>query len=268
MNSLPKSIVFITGAFIGNNCWDDWKLFFESEGFKCIAPSWPNKNACPEELRNRHPDPAIASNRLTDLTDYFAGIIGLLPQRPILIGHSIGGLIVQLLLQKGLGSAGIAIHSFPPAGINTFKFSFVKAVWEAMAFLTSAKKTYLVSFQKWKTSFANGKSCDEQKQLYYKFAIPESKGIIRDAFTCAVKIDFSKSHAPLLFTSGYRDRIIPATVNYINYRNYKNDNSIVGFKKFQSHGHLVFDFPECQVEAEYVFSWLQQIEQLSKCYSI
>jgi pimeloyl-ACP methyl ester carboxylesterase len=177
-----------------------------------------------------------------------------------MIGHSIGGLIVQLLLQRGLGSAGVAIHSFPPAGINTFKFSFVKGVWEAMAFFTSAKKTYLVSFQKWKRSFANGMSCEQQKQLYYKYAIPESKGIIRDAFRCTLKVKFNKSHAPLLFTSGCRDRIIPASLSYINYKNYKNGNSIAGYKKFKRHGHLVFDAPEWQEEAEYVFSWLQQIQ--------
>ena len=258
MSNLPKSIVFITGTFIGHNCWDDWKLFFESKGYKSIAPSWPYKNASPEELRNRHPDQAIASIRLIDLTDYFADIINTLPEKPIMIGHSIGGLIIQLLLQRGLGSAGVAIHSFPPAGINTFKFSFVKAVWEAMAFFTSAKKTYLVSFQKWKRSFVNGMSCEKQKQLYYKYAIPESKVIIRDAFRCVVKVNFRKAHAPLLFTSGCRDRIISATLNYINYKNYKNGHSIAGYKKFRCHGHLVFDSPEGQEEAAYIFSWLLQ----------
>jgi len=116
MNSLPKSIVFITGTFIGHNCWDEWKLFFESKGYNCIAPAWPFKDAPPEELRNRHPDLAIASNRLASVTDYFADAIRVFPQKPIMIGHSIGGLIVQLLLQRRLGAAGVAIHSFPPAG--------------------------------------------------------------------------------------------------------------------------------------------------------
>ena len=260
MNSLPKSIVFITGTFIGQNCWDEWKLFFESKGYNCIAPAWPFKDAPPEELRNRHPDLAIASNRLASVTDYFADAIRVFPQKPIMIGHSIGGLIVQLLLQRRLGAAGVAIHSFPPAGINTFKFSFAKAVWEAMAFFTSAKKSYLVSFQKWKRSFVNGLSCEQQKQLYYKYAIPESKGIIRDAFRCTVRVNFNKPHTPLLFTSGCRDRIIPDALNFINYKNYKNSNSITGYKRFKSHGHLVFDSPLWQEEAEFILSWLQQIQ--------
>lgn len=257
MNTFPKSVAFITGTFIGHNCWNEWKLYFESKGYKCTAPAWPHKNASPEELRNGHPDHDIASNRLNELTDYFAAIVKKLPGEPIIIGHSLGGLIVQLLLQRGLGSAGVAVHSFPPAGINTFKFSFLKAVWEAMSFFTSVRITYMVPFRKWKQSFANGMSCKLQKELYYKYAIPESKGIIRDAFKCTAKINFRGPHAPLLFTSGSGDRIIPATLNYINYKRYKTGSSITGYKNFKDHGHLVFDPPALMEEAEFILDWLQ-----------
>jgi pimeloyl-ACP methyl ester carboxylesterase len=262
MNNLPTLVVFITGTFIGNNCWDEWKVYFENKGYKCIAPAWPYKDASSEELRNRHPDHAMASNRLVGLTDFFADIISRLSHKPILIGHSLGGLIVQLLLQRGLGSAGVAVHSFPPAGINTFKFSFVKAVWESMAFFTSSHETYLVSFRKWKRSFTNGMSCEQQKELYYKYAIPESKAVTRDAFKCTVKIDFNNPHAPLLFTSGDRDQIIPTSLNYINYKNYKSGNSITCHKNFKDHGHLVFDLPVWIEEAEYILIWLESIKYL------
>src|SRR4030095_9681345 len=123
-----KWIVFITGAFIGNNCWDEWKLFFESRGYLCKAPAWPNKLASPEELRNRHPDSAIASNRLNGLTEYFAEIVNATPEKPILIGHSLGGLIVELLLQRGFGLAGIAVHSFPSSGVIGFNLRLLRAV--------------------------------------------------------------------------------------------------------------------------------------------
>src|SRR5687768_10649066 len=109
-----KSIVFIAGTFIANNCWDEWKLYFEDNGYVCIAPPWPNKEHAPEVLRNRHPDPSIASIDLEILVDYYAEVVKQFSVQPILIGHSLGGLIVQLLLQRGLGIAGIAIHSFPP----------------------------------------------------------------------------------------------------------------------------------------------------------
>jgi pimeloyl-ACP methyl ester carboxylesterase len=261
-SNLSKSVVFITGTFIGNNCWDEWKTYFESKGYNCLAPAWPHKNALPEELRNANSDALIASNRLVNIIDFFSAVIYALPEKPILIGHSLGGLVVQLLLQRGLGSSGVAIHSFPPAGINTFKFSFVKALWESMAFFTPSRETYLVSFRKWKRSFANGMSCEQQKESYYKYAIPESKAVIRDAFKCTVKIDFNNPHAPLLFTSGDRDQIIPTSLNYINYKNYKSGNSITCHKNFKDHGHLVFDLPVWIEEAEYILIWLESIKYL------
>lgn len=76
----PTTILFITGAFVSNKCWDEWKVFFESKGFKTLAPSWPYKDAPVEVLRERHPDPQVAGLRLTELTAYFENIAANLPQ--------------------------------------------------------------------------------------------------------------------------------------------------------------------------------------------
>jgi pimeloyl-ACP methyl ester carboxylesterase len=256
-NNLSKSIVFITGVFIGNNCWDDWIVYFESNGYNCLAPAWPYKDAPAEELRNRHNDAGIASNRLADLVDYFATIVDKLPENPIIIGHSLGGLIVQLLLHRGLGSAGIAIHSFPPRGVSCPKFSLVKAVWEAMAFFTPINKSYLVSFKKWKYAIANGMGYELQKDLYYKYAIPESKLVVRDAFRCIEKIDFGKPHPPLLFTSGGDDHLIPASLNINNYKKYKTGKSIVEYKNFKGRNHLIFGHPAWVEDAGFILGWLR-----------
>lgn len=257
-NVFSKSVVFITGTFIGNNCWDEWKLYFESKGYRCIAPAWPYKDASPEELRNRHPDEAIASNRLDNLVDYFEAEVNGLPAQPVVIGHSLGGLIVQLLLQRGVGTAGVAIHSFPPPGVSTFQFSFLKAVWEAIGFFTPTQKTYMVSFKKWKHAVANKMTCEQQKQSFYKYAIPESKMVIRDAFKCGAKINFKKKHAPLLLISGSRDRIIPPSLNYNNYKKYKQGSSITNYKECKRRNHLVFDHPAWKEDADFILYWLQE----------
>jgi len=258
-NNLGKSVVFITGTFIGNNCWDEWKEYFQGAGYKCMAPAWPYKNASPEELRNRHPDSAVASNRLADLTEHFARIIGALPEKPIMIGHSLGGLIVQLLLQRGLGAAGIAMHSFP-TGVCGSKFAFLKALWRTMVFFTSAQKTYMISYRRWKQTIANGMTCEEQKALFYKYAIPESKLIVRDAFRPTEKIHFDKEHAPLLFISGGCDQVISPSMNFDNYINYETSTSITDYKDFKGRNHLVFGHPAWREEADFILHWLQGIE--------
>jgi pimeloyl-ACP methyl ester carboxylesterase len=260
MNSVSKSVVLISGAFISSNCWDEWIEYFQNQGYKCIAPAWPFKDAPSEELRNRSATNPIASNTLTSLTDHFASFINELPENPILIGHSLGGLLVQLLLQKGFGIAGVAIHSFPPKGISRFRLSFLKTAWEAMVFFSSDEQSYLISFNKWRYAVSNGLDYKQQKDLYYRYAIPESKKIMREAFKCAAKIDFKKSQAPLLFTSGGNDKLIPASLNYSNYKKYATANSVTEYVEFKTHNHLVFGVPSWKEEADAILHWLQGLK--------
>lgn len=255
--SSPKSIVFITGAFIGSNCWDEWRNYFENNGYKCIAPCWPYKDASPEELRNRHPDPEIAANRLSDIIDYFELIINTFEAKPILIGHSLGGLIVQLLLHRGLGAAGIAVHSFPPFGICTFRFGFLKVILEMMSLLTSKRHSYLMPYSTWVYVITNGMDCKRQKELYYMYAVPESKQIIRDIFKRSAKIDFKRSHVPLLLTSGSNDKLISTVLSYCNFKKYSNNESVTSYKEFEGHTHLIFDHPAWKNEADFILHWLQ-----------
>jgi pimeloyl-ACP methyl ester carboxylesterase len=253
------TVVFITGAFVHHSCWDEWKTYFESKGYKTMAPPWPHKSAPAETLRNSHPNKDIASNRLSALTDHYDHIVRQLPEKSILIGHSIGGLIVQLLLQRGLGVSGVAIHSVPPRGIMTFKFSFLKAGWGPLGFFTSVRNSFLMSFNQWKYAFTNGMDCDLQKEAYYQFAIPESKLIVRDTITKAAKVNFENPHAPLLLTSGSDDNTIPASLNYSNYKKYKNSNSITDYAVFKGRNHFVLGQPTWKEDADYILDWLNKL---------
>lgn len=255
-----KTIVFITGAFVSNDCWKEWRIYFENLGYTTLAPPWPYKDAPACTLRQRHPDADIAGLRLSILINYFAALVEKLPEPPILIGHSMGGLITQLLLQKGLASAGIAIHSLQPQGVFTFKFSFYKAGWPALGFFTNAAKSYLMSFAEWQYAFTNEMSYEAQKEGYYDLLIPESKLIVRDATTSAAKIDFSQPHQPLLFLSGSIDRFIPASLNYSNYKKYKHQASITHYKEFAGRNHFVLGQPGWQELAAYIFNWLSEIQ--------
>ena len=110
-----KTILFITGAFVSHHCWDDWRTFFEGKGFKTFAPSWPHKDGTAKELRYRQPnDVALATLTTTELIDHHADFARKLPEKPIIIGHSFGGLITQVLINRGLGAAGVLVHSAPP----------------------------------------------------------------------------------------------------------------------------------------------------------
>ncbi len=253
----PKTILFITGAFVSNECWNDWMEFFTLKGYKTLAPPWPFKDATPEVLRKRHPDPQVASIRLTQLIEHYETIAKSLPEKPIIIGHSIGGLMAQILNQKGLASAAVAIHSVPPQGIMTFKFSFLKAGWGPLGFFTSTKKTFLMSFSQWQYAFTNGLPLEWQEKGY-QLAIPESKLVVRDTITSAAKVDFKAPHNPLLLIAGGNDHTIPYQLNHDNYKKYTDKNSVTDYKIFPGRTHFVLGQPGWQEIAVYIQEWLQK----------
>jgi pimeloyl-ACP methyl ester carboxylesterase len=260
MDKLPKSVVFITGTFFASSCWDEWRLYLESEGYTCMALPWPHKNSSAEELRSGRHDAAIASTRLAALTKFYADIIKSLHVKPILIGHSVGGLIVQLLLQQGLGAAGVAIHSFPPSGILHFGLLFLKNWWKTAGVLSSVNKPYRISFEKWKNNIANDMPDDQQIQSYYDYSVPESKLVVRDAFSKMTMLKSQGYRAPLLLTSGGRDQLIPSSVIYKNYKaQRKQTDSTTDYKKFKDSNHLVFGQRECMDEAEFIVCWFRGI---------
>lgn len=252
-----KTVLFVTGNFVSNQGWDQWKAYFEAQGYTTLAPAWPFKDGSPAELRKSHPNNQIASLRLTQVVDYFADIIKSLPEKPIIIGHSMGGLITQLLINRGLGTAGIMIHSVPPQGVLATKFSFYKATWGPLGFFTSAKDTFLMSFKQWQYAFTNGMTLAEQKQSYEENVIPESKSLSRDGLTSAAKIDFKKPHAPLLFVAGEEDNIMPASLNYSNFKKYKDTNSVTDFKAFKGRNHYVLGQASWKENANYILDWIK-----------
>lgn len=257
--SNTKTIVFITGAFVSHSCWDEWIIFFESKGYKAVAPPWLYKNESAEVLRSRHPDEKVASIRLQSLIDYYTEIIQKLPEKPILIGHSLGGLLTQLLLQKDLAVAGIAIHSVAPQGLITFKYSFYKGTWGVLGFFTSLKKTYLMPFKQWQYAFTNGMLFEEQKESYEKLIIPESKLVLRDGLTKIAKVDFKREHVPLLIIAGSEDHIVPSSLNYSNFKKYKNIKSITVYKEFRGRNHFVLGQPNWKEVATFASDWLEKI---------
>ncbi|CAM3547474.1 alpha/beta fold hydrolase [Flavobacterium chungbukense] len=251
--------MFITGAFINHSCWEEWITFFENEGYKTVAPPWPYKNETAETLRQSNSNSKIASIRLKDLLDYYTEIIEKLPEKPILIGHSYGGLLTQLLLQKDLGSAGICMHSIPPSNLIYFNFSYYRKIWSTFDFFHSRKKNYLLPFKKWQYYFTNQMCFEEQKATYEKLVIPESKLVFCDIFSNSAKIDFKKKHAPILFLSGSEDHFVAASIQYANFKKYKNIHSITCYKEFKDNQHFVLNQQNWECIAAFITNCLEKI---------
>lgn len=253
----PKNVVFVTGAFVTNSCWDEWKAYFESKGYSTVAPAWPFKDGTAAELRARQPhDTDLAHLTLKEVIDHYTAIVQSYPEKPIVIGHSLGGLITQIIVNRDLAAAGVAIHSVPPLGVFPYEFSFLKAGWKALGLFTSLEETYLMSLEDWQYAFVNGMPLEEQEASYEAFTIPESKTVARDGLSSAAKVDFEKPHAPLLLTSGDLDHIIPAHLNLRNFRAYEGSHSILDYKMFIGRNHFVLGQPTWKEDADYILDWI------------
>jgi len=254
-----KTILFITGAFVGNNCWDEWKTYFEEKGFTTLAPPWPYKDASVAELRSRHPHNDKELSRLTieELLGHYENIIKSLNEKPILIGHSYGGLMTQIFVNRGLAAAGIAIHPVPPLGVFPYEFTFLKAGWKSLGVFTDLDETYMMSFEDWQYAFVNGMPPDAQQKAYDTYTIPESKTVSRGGLSSAAKVDFKKPHVPLLITAGDTDHIIPAHLNHRNYNAYETEESVTDYKVFTGRNHFVLGQPTWKEDAEYIYNWIK-----------
>lgn len=253
-----KNIVFVTGAFVSHTSWDPWQEYFTKKGYTTVAPPWPFKDAPAAELRKRQPhDTDLATLTLSAVVDHYAGIVKAPPEKPIVIGHSLGGLMTQILVNRDLAAAGVAIHSVPPQGVFPYEFSFLKAGWKALGLFSSAKKTYLMSFKDWQYAFVNQMPLEEQRASYEAYTIPESKTVARGGLTSAARVDFAKPHAPLLLTAGSIDHIIPAHLNRRNFRRYVPNGSVLDYKEFKGRNHYVLGQPTWKEDAGFILTWLQ-----------
>ena len=254
-----KNIVFVTGAFVNSSSWDEWRTYFELKGYNTTAPAWPFKDATTQELRARQPhDTALATLTLKEVIDHYINVVKSFSEKPIVIGHSLGGLMTQIIVNRDLAAAGVAIHPVPPQGIFPYEFSFLKAGWKALGFFTSLEKTYLTSFKDWQYAFVNGMALKDQKEAYEKYTIPESKTVARGGLTSAAKVDFKKPHPPLLITSGSEDTIIPVHLNGRNYNRYHKNGSVLDYKEFAGRNHFVLGQPTWREDADFILEWLEK----------
>jgi pimeloyl-ACP methyl ester carboxylesterase len=257
-----RHVVFVTGAFVTHHGWNPWIQYFGEKGYTAIAPPWPFKEGTARELRARQPrDTDLAGLKLQPIVDHYAKIIRALPEKPIVIGHSTGGLITQKLVNMDLAAAGVAIHSVPSKGVIPYEFSFLRAGWRSLGLFTSGKTTYLMSLENWQYAFTNGMPLAEQKKAWDENVIPESKTLARTGFISeAATVDYDKPHAPLLFTSGDLDHIIPASLNYRNWKRYKKDNgSITDYKVLPGRNHFVLGQSSWKGDADYILEWLGKL---------
>ncbi len=258
-----KPIVFVHGLWMHANTWEPWMLFFSENGYQSINPPWPGDSAT--VAASRANPKSIANRGVREVADSYAKVIATLPEPPILIGHSFGGLIVQNLLGRGIVSAAIAIDPAPIKGVWQLPFSSLKASLPVLGNPFNLKKAISLTFKEFQYGFANAVPEAEAKELYERAAIPAPGRPLFQAATATLN-PFSQTkvntknatRGPLLITAGESDHIAPPVLGKSTLKRYRHSPAITEFKSFPNRGHsLALDHGWREV-AEYSLAWLNK----------
>jgi pimeloyl-ACP methyl ester carboxylesterase len=253
-----KTIVFIHGLFMNPSSWDNWIKFYEAKGYKCYAPSYAYHEGKPSELRTNF-NSKLGKLTFGQVIDSLSLFIDKLPEKPILIGHSMGGLAVQKLIEMNKGVAGICIDAAPPKGIFSFKWSFLKANLPTINPF-KGNSVCLPSVKWFHYAFCNTMTMGQTEIEYNKFVVPESRNIPRSSTKNDGKIDFKKPHNPLLFIAGEKDNIIPSSLNKKNFEAYKDKDSKIDFREFAGRSHYICGQQNWEEVATFINEWISSLK--------
>ncbi len=263
MSGTRTPVLFIHGLWLHHTSWQPWVELFEARGYAALAPAWPHEPATVEEAR-LHPD-RVANQSLKELVEHFRAIAASLPMRPILIGHSFGGLIVEKLLGEDVGAAGVAIDPASIKGVLPLPLSELRAGLPALGNPANIHRSVALTAKDFRYSFGNALSEAESDALHARWTIPSPA---RPLFEVAAanfnphaesQVNTHNSRrGPLLLISGTADHTAPDVGTNAAFRLYRDSLAVTALERFEGRGHsLVIDHGWREV-ALAVLEWLDQ----------
>jgi pimeloyl-ACP methyl ester carboxylesterase len=256
---MTKTIVMIHGMWGSGEYWENYAQHFETRGYHCVRPTLRFHDMKPEEP----PDPRLGT---TSLLDYAADLekeIRTLKEVPILMGHSMGGVLAQILGSCGLAKALVLLTPASPAGIIALKLSVIRSFWSTLMRWGFWKKPMRQKFEEAAYSMLHLLPLEEQRKAFGKFVYESGRAASEIGFWLfdrrkAAAVDESKVTCPVLIIGASEDRITPVSVVRQVAKKY---HEVATYKEFTGHAHWVIGEPGWEEIAMYVSDWLDRLEQ-------
>jgi len=242
-----QPIVFIHGLWLLPSSWDRWATAFEEAGYTTVSPGWPDDPDTVEEA-NANPE-VFAHKSVGDVADSYAEVIGRLDKKPALIGHSFGGLLVQMSAGRGLSAATVAIDPAPFRGVLPLPISALKSAAPVLSNPANRGRAVPLTYEQFRYGFANAVSEEEAHELYETFAVPASGTPLFQAASANLnpwteaKVDSKNpDRGPLLIISGEKDNTVPWAIANASYKKQKRNEAPTEIVEMPNRGHaLVID---------------------------
>jgi pimeloyl-ACP methyl ester carboxylesterase len=257
-------LILIHGAWLSARTWENYADYFGKRGFAVSAPEWPRKHGDVEQIRETADDSAGLG--VQEIVDHYEGLIRQLDQPPVLLGHSYGGLFVELLLDRGFGRAGVAMSPAPPKGILALPFSTLKAGAPALAQPSKWHGVVTLTAEEFTYAFVNTFSEEGAAAAYERYAVPETGQIFYEAGFAnfhlhpPTEVYFkSEDRAPLLIVGASEDHTVPASLAKAQYKRYERSPAKTDYLEFEGRPHLHMVAPDWEEVAASIDSWLDGV---------
>jgi pimeloyl-ACP methyl ester carboxylesterase len=255
---MTKTIMLIHGAWLNSKSWEKWKAYYEAKGFNVLAPDWPFDDRSPAELR-ANPHPKLKSIGVKAIVDQYERLIRALPEEPILIGHSAGAVFTQILLDRGLGVAGVAINPAPTTGVPLGPHA-IRSAWPVLGSWGSWGRVMHMSRKFFAARFAQTIRPGESDELYDRYVVPTPGKVYWDGVLTSVgKINWTNpNRAPLLLIGGEIDLIADASMTRGIYEHQRRAASETALKIYPGRSHWTCMDPGWEQVADFALDWALQ----------
>jgi pimeloyl-ACP methyl ester carboxylesterase len=259
MTAKTKTVVMIHGAWMVPSSWDHFRARYEAAGYTVVAPAWPYLEGRSAAAVRADIDPAFGSMGLKQIVDHYETIIRGLPEKPLLVGHSFGGLIVQLLLDRGLGVAGVAIDPAPISGVIADPVSLTAALPPVLRW-NGWNTPFLIGREGFNAKFANTAPADLQKSAYDKYVVPAPGRIFyQAALMTGNGADPKRRTAPLLITAAEHDLTVSPALSRGIFKRQKKSPARTDFHEFKDLSHALVFEPGWEKVADYTIDWAREV---------
>ena len=253
------TIVLIPGLWVTALCWEHWVKHYSDKGYCIVARNWPGMEGGVEQLRR---DPStFAALGLTEVVDHYEQIIRELETPPIIIGYGFGGLIAQILLDRGWGAAGAAIASAPVRGIARLPLSVLKLAFSVIG-KSHSNKTASLTADQFHRAFTNSLTETESLDAFKRYVVPAPyRVLLQTAFAnfisdSAATVNFrNDTRAPLLLLAAGKDRVTPSSLVRANFELYRESKAETDYKEFRDRTHFIIGQDGWEKVADYVLCW-------------
>jgi pimeloyl-ACP methyl ester carboxylesterase len=254
------TIVLIHGLWLNALSWENWVERYRRRGFDVVAKSWPGMDVDVASLRQDYA--AIDNLGLGEVVEHYEAIVRGLPEPPILIGHSMGGVVVQVLLDRGYGTAGVAIDPGPIKGVLSLPLSAFRSAFPALKNPANNHRAVMLTSDEFHYAFTNTQTEAASARLYARYAVPGPGRVLFQAalanFTpsAPTKVNFhNDARAPLLLIAGGADHTAPASVTRTEAKLQGKSDALTAYKEFPGRSHFTVGQPGWEEVADFALDW-------------